>query len=148
MRLSGSMIRATSRDKRSEAPISRTTGSYMSTNSARTWAPVAVEPSPPVRRRDRSRACTKLPRKHGESEPLAARRKASATWHRTSSVGQHRSCARYGVRWRCPQFPRCNHDRSSMGGEGTETTASNRWTEARGRSRPGWSCSSTPRAAG
>jgi len=47
----------------------------MSTNSARTWAPapVAVEPPPPVRRPGRSRTCTKLPRKHGGPEPLAAK---------------------------------------------------------------------------
>ena len=51
MRSSGSMIRITGRDTRSEAQISRMTGSSMSTNSARTWVPAVVgaEVASPVR---------------------------------------------------------------------------------------------------
>jgi len=44
----------------------------MSTNSARTWTPVpvAVESPSPVCCQGQSGTCTKLPRKHGEPEPV------------------------------------------------------------------------------
>ena len=97
---SGSMICITGRDTRSEAQISRMTGSSMSTNSARTWVPAVVgaEVASQVRPPNQSKTCTKLPWEHGKSEPTVARRKASKTWPRTSSVWRNRSCARFGVR--------------------------------------------------
>jgi hypothetical protein len=49
MRSSGSMTGAKSHSTRSEAQISRMTGSSMSTNSARTWAPESAAVETPAR---------------------------------------------------------------------------------------------------
>ena len=133
MRSSGSMIRIMSRNMRSEAQISRMTGSSMSTNSARTWARASAAAELTLRFASRPvKNLHQAAGEHGEPEPLAAKGKRARHGPGHPQFGEIDHAQDLGCVDTWPQLPPRNHDHSSTEGGATETTTSNYPTEVCG----------------